>query len=85
MIRAREANMALTHLLVLLQLSLNDRTRLCDMAEVLNISSAAVTQLADRMESLGLVHRCSLRMDRRAWMLEITDHGFGVLFNIMKP
>ena len=45
------------------------------LAKELRVTTAAVTQLADRAEKLGLVKRSLLKVDRRVVQLELTAEG----------
>ena len=48
---------------------------LSDVAAHLRVASAAVTDIADRLEKKGLARRVRLPQDRRVIHLVITDEG----------
>lgn len=62
-----------------------DGAKLSDIARLVNISSAAVTGIADTLESMGLVERKRIPGDRRAWLLTITAKGRDALDMILNP
>jgi len=73
----------LTKLMVLLHCAEHPGTKLSALAAMSGRSSANMTGIADALIDKGYAKRRSLRHDRRVWTLEITDHGFGVLHNIL--
>lgn len=46
-----------------------------EIAEELGTSVSATTQIADRLEKTGLVHREAGLQDRRVRLLSLTEHG----------
>ena len=54
-------------------------TKLAELVNLLGVTSAAVTGIADRMDDMKLARRESVTGDRRAHTLEITMHGRQVL------
>jgi DNA-binding MarR family transcriptional regulator len=59
---------------------LNDgRLTVSGLARELGTSVSAVTQIADRLESSGMVERLAGTQDRRTRSLRLTDHGTGLL------
>ena len=49
------------------------------LAEELDISVSAATQLADRLERAGLIQRISDPVDRRIRHISLTEHGVDVM------
>jgi DNA-binding MarR family transcriptional regulator len=62
---------------VLAQLTIapDGRLRMADLADKLVFTRSGVTRLIDRLESAGLVVRCSVDDDLRGVYAEITDQG----------
>ena len=49
-----------------------------ELSEIVLRSSGGMTQILDRLEQLGLVHRVTDRNDRRKVLAELTDEGLDV-------
>jgi DNA-binding MarR family transcriptional regulator len=58
-------------------------TKLAELCEILGVTSAAVTGIADRMADQGLATREAVNGDLRAHALEITAHGRRILKSIL--
>jgi len=76
--------LGLTSLAVLVHCAEHEGVILSKLAGMLGKSKATLTGIADKLQERDLVRRRSIRGgDRRTWTLELTDHGFGVLLNIL--
>jgi DNA-binding MarR family transcriptional regulator len=53
--------------------------RLSELSEHLHIAPRSTTEVVDALESRGLVRRSPDPDDRRATLVEVTEHGLGVL------
>jgi DNA-binding MarR family transcriptional regulator len=53
--------------------------RLTKLSEHLHIAPRSTTEVVDALESRGLVRRSPDPDDRRATLVEVTEHGLGVL------
>ena len=53
--------------------------RLSKLSEHLHIAPRSATEVVDALESRGLVRRSPDPDDRRATLVELTEHGLGVL------
>ena len=53
--------------------------RLSKLSEHLHIAPRSTTEVVDALESRGLVRRSPDPDDRRATLVELTEHGLGVL------
>jgi len=64
---------------VLTRLGHSGPERLTELARTVGVSQPAMTQLVSRMERDGLVARTTAPEDRRAVLVELSDHGRAVL------
>jgi DNA-binding MarR family transcriptional regulator len=53
--------------------------RLSDLSEHLHIAARSATEVVDALESRGLVQRRADPGDRRATLVELTEHGTSIL------
>jgi DNA-binding MarR family transcriptional regulator len=53
--------------------------RLSDLSEHLHIAARSTTEVVDALESRGLVERRTDPADRRATLVELTEHGTSIL------
>ena len=53
--------------------------RLSELSDYLHIAARSTTEVADALESRGLINRQPDPGDRRATLVELTEHGAGVL------
>jgi DNA-binding MarR family transcriptional regulator len=53
--------------------------RLSELSDRLDIAPRSATEVVDALESRGLVRRRPDPGDRRATLVEVTEHGAGVL------
>jgi DNA-binding MarR family transcriptional regulator len=67
------------HLRALRTLSRHGTMRLSELSERLEIAPRSATEVVDALESRDLVRRRADPGDRRATLVEVTEHGAGVL------
>jgi DNA-binding MarR family transcriptional regulator len=67
------------HLRALRVLSRAGTMRLSELSDRLHIAPRSTTEVADALESRGLIRRRPDLGDRRATLVELTEHGAGVL------
>jgi len=67
------------HLRALRVLSRHGPIRLSRLSDRLHIAPRSATEVADALESRGLVERQPDPSDRRATLVQLTEHGQGVL------
>ena len=72
---AKRIGVGSTDFLALVHLSVQGDTPPKKVGEALGLSSGAMTALADRLESAGLVTRSQHPTDRRSFVLALTDEG----------
>ena len=80
---ANKRNIGISSLAVLIHCAETEGVSLTRLARMIGKSTATLTHVADSLQAADLVRRRSIRGDRRSWTLELTDHGFGVLHNIL--
>jgi DNA-binding MarR family transcriptional regulator len=80
---AGKRGLGLTSLAVLVHCAEHEGVILTKLAGMLGKSPANLTGIADKLQERDLVRRRSIRGDRRSWTLELTDHGYGILHNIL--
>lgn len=56
--------------------------RISDVAERMKIANRSATDVIDHLETKGFVRRVAHPTDRRSIMVELTDHGSGVLKDV---
>jgi DNA-binding MarR family transcriptional regulator len=54
---------------------------MAELGRSMHLEKSSLTGLVDRAERRGLVARVPDARDRRAWRIELTDHGAGVAFD----
>ena len=67
------------HLRALRMLSRHGTMRLSELSERLEVAPRTATEVVDALESRGLVRRLADLGDRRATLVEVTEHGASVL------
>jgi DNA-binding MarR family transcriptional regulator len=70
------------HLRALRTLSRHGTMRLSELSDHLQIAPRTATEVVDALQSRGLVRRRSDPGDRRATLVEVTDHGASILAEI---
>ncbi len=81
--RARKHKLNDTALQALCELYRRGDETLGALAILMDLSSAAMTEIADRLERLGYVRRYRVTEDRRCWKLSITPAGESALNHIL--
>lgn len=56
-------------------LGMNGACRMGEIAEYLSVGQSAITSLIDRLEEKGNVIRVRSKVDRRVWLVELSDEG----------
>jgi len=64
---------------VLSRLGRNGPQRVTDLAQAEGISQPAMSQLLNRLEHDGLIMRATDAADRRSVLIELSEHGAGVI------
>lgn len=72
-------DIAPSHLRALRVLRRHGTMRLSELSDHLRIAPRSTTEVADALESRGLIQRRPDPDDRRATLVELTEHGAGVL------
>jgi len=81
---AGKRKLNLTSLAVLLHCAETECISLSALARLLGKTSGCISLVADKLQERDLVRRRSIRGgDRRTWTLAVTDHGYGLLHNIL--
>ena len=70
------------HLRALRTLARNGTMRLSELSDHLQIAPRSATEVADALQARGLVRRRDDPADRRATLVEVTEHGSDVLGQI---
>jgi len=68
-----------SHLRALRMVSRHDGMRLSELSEHLGIAPRSATEVVDALESRGMVKRRPDPGDRRATLVELTEHGTSIL------
>jgi len=71
-----------SHLRALRTLSRHGTMRLSELSDHLQVAPRTATEVVDALEARGLVRRRADPGDRRAILVEVTEHGAGVLAEI---
>lgn len=71
-----------SHLRALRTLSRHGTMRLSELSDHLQIAPRTATEVVDALESRDLVRRRADLADRRATLVEVTEHGAGILAEI---
>ncbi len=71
------------HCLCVISAAGADALTMNSTAAAMKLSSAAITGIADKLESAGFITRRTARVDRRVIWLEITERGNHVLADIL--
>ena len=82
---AKRIGVGSTDFLALVHLSVQGDTPPKKVGEALGLSSGAMTALADRLESAGLVNRSQHPTDRRSFVLRLTPAGVGIVEEAIPP
>jgi DNA-binding MarR family transcriptional regulator len=81
---AGKRKLNLTSLAVLLHCAETEGVSFSALARLLGKTSGCISVIADKLQERDLVRRRSIRGgDRRTWSLAVTDHGYGLLHNIL--
>ena len=81
---AGKRKLNLTSLAVLLHCAETEGVSFTTLARLLGKTSGCISVIADKLQERDLVRRRSIRGgDRRTWTLAVTDHGYGLLHNIL--
>jgi len=80
---ANKRNIGISSLAVLIHCAEHQGVPLTKLAALVGRSAANLSGIADRLQERDLVRQRSIRGDRRSWTLELTDHGYGLLHNIL--
>ena len=81
---AGKRKLNLTSLAVLLHCAETEGVSFSKLAKLLGKTSGCISVIADKLQERDLVRRRSIRGgDRRTWSLAVTDHGYGLLHNIL--
>jgi DNA-binding MarR family transcriptional regulator len=70
------------HLRALRTLARHGTMRLSELSDRLQIAPRTATEVVDALQAGGLVQRRADPADRRATLVEVTDHGTGILAEI---
>jgi DNA-binding MarR family transcriptional regulator len=70
------------HLRALRMLSRHGTMRLSELSDRLQIAPRSATEVVDALQAQDLVRRRPDPADRRATLVEVTDHGAGILAEI---
>lgn len=81
---AKQNHMSMSQLGAMLHISRMGACAVADISEDLGVTSAAVSQLVDRLVDQGLVSRDEDPADRRAKRIELTARGTKVLQQAME-
>lgn len=79
-----EQGISSSQAIILEQLASRGQLRASDLAEVLNITSGAVTSLCDKLIKCGYAKRSRTEEDRRVVYLDITEKGRDMLDSVRK-
>lgn len=80
----KSANISVIKASALLQIE-RKPLKMTQLATALQVSSASITGICDQLEKHRLVTRESVKGDRRAFQLAITDEGRALLAYLRKP
>ena len=82
---SRESGLTSPQLIVLQEVSACDGIMVKQVAENINLSSATVTSILDRLEAKGYVARERSIEDKRKVTLRLTDEGKAIIAKAPKP
>ncbi|MBT0587647.1 MarR family winged helix-turn-helix transcriptional regulator [Alteromonas oceanisediminis] len=82
---SKETGLTSPQLLVLHQIQATDGVLASHIADAINLSSATVTSILDRLESRGFVTRERSKEDKRKVMLHLTAQGESALLESPQP
>jgi DNA-binding MarR family transcriptional regulator len=82
---SKETGLTSPQLIVLQEIAAHDGLMVKDIAKHINLSSATVTNILDRLESRELVIRERSTQDKRRVGLHLTDLGKQILINAPTP
>lgn len=75
----QENDLSHSQMMSLVFLSCNEQVPISKLSKHLGITNAAVSQLIDRMEKMGLVVRINNPSDRRIKIIELTEMGLKIV------
>lgn len=81
----KDSGLTSPQLFVLQEIAAHDGVMVKDIAKNINLSSATVTSILDRIETRGLVIRERSTIDKRKVGLHLTDVGLKILETAPKP
>ncbi len=81
----KETGLTGPQLMVMQEIIVRDNIMVKQIAENINLSSATVTSILDRLEKRGLVRRERSTTDKRKVGLHLTDEGVEILQSAPKP
>lgn len=76
-------NSSALHCLCVIDAAGADALTMTSTARAMRLSTAALTSIADRLETLGFITRRPARVDRRVIWLELTQRGKEALQDIL--
>jgi DNA-binding MarR family transcriptional regulator len=76
---ARKKNLSLSHLGALFHLQRMGQSGVTELGEHLDVTSAAASQMLDRLVQQGLIHRTEDPQDRRVKQIVLSDKGNRIL------
>jgi len=82
---AKETGLTTPQLLVLKSIDQRTGSMVKDIANDINLSSATVTTILDRLEARGLVLRVRSKTDKRRVEISLSDQGQMAILNAPKP
>jgi DNA-binding MarR family transcriptional regulator len=82
---ARKAGLTSINQVAAFQMLVTGPETMIAIATRLGISTAAVTDIADKLEKLGLIERVRGRQDRRSVWLKLTEKGKTLAASLATP
>ncbi|UCX03200.1 MarR family winged helix-turn-helix transcriptional regulator [Shewanella glacialimarina] len=82
---SKETGLTSPQLLVLLSIAEHDGAMVKEVAKTINLSSATITSIVDRLEKRGLVTRTRSTTDKRKVGISLTDQGKEIIKDSPKP
>ncbi len=82
---SRETGLTSPQLLILQTIASQDGLMVKEIANAINLSSATVTNILDRLQTRGLVERERSKQDKRKVGLHLTAQGVAIIQNAPKP
>ncbi len=76
---AKKNNLSLVHLRALFIIQNFEGCGISDLGNTIGISTAAASQMVDRLVKMNMLKRTENQTDRRIKHIEVTDHGMKIL------